>query len=123
MGANRPERLRLPVMIWVTPRATSASAPMPATKSGTAIGNGCTLPCVTSSLSAANASRGTRPASAAAPAEPPRAMRRRRLKLRGLESGKRCILFLGEDLKIGSAAVHVARIEGDFDVLPRVVFG
>ena len=40
IGANSPLRLRLPVMIWEMPRAASASAGLPARKSGSAIGTG-----------------------------------------------------------------------------------
>ena len=48
IGANRPLRCRLLVMTPVTLCAMSPSPPVPARKSGSAIGIGCTLPCVTS---------------------------------------------------------------------------
>ena len=50
IGANSPLRLRLLVMTWVTPTPTSPSAGDPATKSGTAMGSGATLPSGISNL-------------------------------------------------------------------------
>ena len=44
IGANSPLRLRLLVMTWETPTPTSASAGVPATKFGIAIGSGVNSP-------------------------------------------------------------------------------
>src|ERR1700722_6624103 len=44
MGAKKPLRLRLLVMTWVTPTATSPSDGVPATKLGIAIGSGAKSP-------------------------------------------------------------------------------
>src|SRR5207237_1906572 len=46
IGANNPLRLRLLVMTCVTPRLTSPSAGVPATKFGIAIGSGAKSPSV-----------------------------------------------------------------------------
>src|SRR5262249_1226775 len=70
---------RLEAMIWVTPRAIAGSARPPPVKSGNAIGIGCTLPWVMSSLTAAAAGRGDRRERAPAAMPAPSAMRRRRL--------------------------------------------
>src|SRR5262245_38313473 len=75
MGANSPLRLRSLAMIWVMLRGVSPSAPLPARKSGIAIGMGWTLPWVTSSLTTACARRGARPTTA--PAAAPVSNRRR----------------------------------------------
>ena len=61
IGANRPLRCRFPLMTAVTLRATSVSVGAPARNSGSAIGIGCTLPCVMSTRTAAATARGSNP--------------------------------------------------------------
>src|SRR5215510_1723729 len=77
MGANRPERCRLEVMIWVTPRAIVGSGSALPMKSGSAIGIGCTLPSVIVILGAAR-TRDHRPPPAMAAKDKPAAPANRR---------------------------------------------
>src|SRR6266550_4553773 len=98
-------------MMPLTLRAPSASPGVPPTKSGSAIGIGWMLPCVISRRTTAAAGRGISPASVA-PA--PNASRRRRVNVACCVGG--LVPLIGP-----SAAEHLARIEGDFHVLPDVV--
>src|SRR3954471_10690987 len=112
IGANSPERFRLLVMTWVTPTPTSPSEGVPATKFGIAIGSGATLPSVICSRVCARAKDGSsRPAAA----PPIKAWRR----LNG-KGGRRNDVtdILGLISGNTSAMKHLARIEGDNDVLP-----
>ncbi len=63
IGANNPLRWRLLLITPVTLRAISVSAGAPARKSGSAIGIGCTLPCVMSRRTTAPAGRAVSAAS------------------------------------------------------------
>src|SRR5215208_3477544 len=120
MGANTPERRRSPVMTWLTPRAPSMSAGDPPTKSGSAIGMGWTLPCVTSRRSAASARRAR---SAEAVIAAPNTSARRLSNRRGKVGPFSIMMFrsLGSGPR-RSAAEHVLRVEIDLDILPGLVF-
>src|SRR4030081_910561 len=116
IGANSPLRFRLLVMTWVTPAPTSPSAGVPATKFGIAIGSGATLPSVICRRVCARASDGSsRPAAA----PPIRASRR----LSGKGGRRNDVTDIANSFQETSATKHLARIEGDNDVLPlRVGF-
>src|SRR3569832_548055 len=100
-GANRPDRCKLPVMTWVTPRATSPSAGAPATKSGSAIEIGCGLPWLMSTRTAACAGAVRRPVAAPRLVPPASCKRRRREKAGGgrnaLVIGMSCSLKAEQD--------------------------
>src|SRR3954468_20718791 len=116
IGANSPERRRLAAITCVMPRATSVSPGVPPTKSGIAIGNGCTLPWVTSSRSCAEACiESSAPAEAAAPS----VSNRRRVN----RGRNRSVDVMGIQGLSGSVlpAEHVTRIEIDDDILPGFV--
>src|SRR6516164_7615483 len=136
MGANRPERPRLEPMISLMFRPMAGSVVATATNSGTAIGIGWMVPCVTSSLRTAAARREKSPMSAPAAAPAPSTTARRRLSVRlparDVMMVRRtfCITALIPvpwaaicDLHPGQrlAAEHVARVESDLDVLPLLV--
>src|SRR5262245_3796635 len=94
-------------MTAVTLRPVSDSE----TKSGSAIGIGCTLPCVMSSLSTAPAERGANRARAPAPTS-----RRRRVNGKGARDRKLVIFTRG---LVG--AVHIFGIEGQLNFFPTFV--
>src|SRR3954453_17458033 len=111
IGANNPERFRLLVMTCVTPTPTSPSEGVPATKFGIAIGSGATLPSVICSRVCARAKDGSsRPAAA----PPIRVLRR----LNGNAGRRDDVTDIANSFQETSAAKHLARIEGDNDVLP-----
>src|SRR5436190_24285979 len=85
--------------------------------SGMAIGTGCTLPCVTSSLSTAAARRGDAVSKPAAAPAPSRINRRRVGECRLINS---ILPFMSLSSR-RSLAEHVLRIEIDLDVFPLVV--
>src|SRR5262245_1340143 len=134
-GANRPQRLRLLVMIWQTPWAASLSAGVPPRKSGIAIGIGCTLPCVMSTVTAwAGNEAIARPAAAALP----RTSAWRRLKppptCRAVLAthGSRLLRSFTAFTRIAGAArnklrrsttENLAGIKVDIDFLPLIVGG
>src|SRR5262249_7724587 len=128
MGANRPERCRFEVMIWVTPRAIEGSGSAPPTKSGSAIGIGCMLPSVIVILGAARTRDHTPPAIAARdrPAAP--AKRRRRESVSSSDRMFRFPIAPGFDetqypiRQTTSAATEHLGIEIDRKYLPAVVF-
>src|SRR5215475_13180542 len=127
MGANRPERCRLEVLIWVMLRAIVGSGSAPPTKSGSAIGIGCTLPSVIVIRGAARTRDHTPPAMAARdrPAAP--AKRRRRESVSSSDRMFRFPIAPGFDARQypirqpTSAAKHVERIEIDRKLLPDLV--
>src|SRR5215510_26196 len=120
MGANRPERCRLEVMIWVMLRAIVGS--------GSAIGIGCMLPSVIVIRGAARTRVHTPPAMAAKerPAAP--AKRRRRESVSSSDRMFRFPIAPGFDRtqcpirQTTSAAEHLDRIEVDRKLLPNVIF-
>src|SRR3569832_349599 len=117
-GANRPDRCKLPVMTWVTPRATSPSAGAPATKSGSAIEIGCGLPWLMSTRTAACAGAVRRPVAAPRLVPPASCKRRRREKA----GGGRNALVIGMSCSL--LAEHIAQIEDHFHIAPlRIVLG
>src|SRR4051812_33889161 len=103
-------------MTCVTPAPTSPSEGVPATKFGIAIGSGATLPWVTSSRVCARANDGSsRPAAA----PPIKASRR----FNGKGGRGNDVTDIANSFQETSAAKHLARIEGDNNVLPlRVGF-
>src|SRR3954463_10871421 len=98
-------------MTCVTPVPTSPSEGVPATKFGIAIGSGATLPSVICSRVCARAREGSgRPA-----AGPPiRASRR----FNGKAGRRDDVTDIANSFQEPSATKHLARIEGDNDVLP-----
>src|SRR5580704_10839945 len=133
-GANKPLRLRLLVMICETPCAVSLSAGVPPRKSGIAIGMGCTLPCVMSTVTALAGDEAiARPAAA-----PPRTSVSRRLKPRAecraalRRCGSRLLSSFTAFTRIAGAArnklrrsttENLAGIKVDIDFLPLIVGG
>src|SRR5262249_31806794 len=128
MGANRPERCRFEVMIWVTPRAIDGSGSAPPTKSGSAIGIGCTLPSVIVIRGAARTRDHTPPAMA--PRDRPAAPAKSRRRESDSSSDRmfRFPIAPGFDKtqypirQTTSAAKHLERIEVDRKLLPNLVF-
>src|SRR5262245_23020223 len=126
MGANRPERCRLEVMIWVTPRAIEGSGSAPPMKSGNAIGIGCTLPSVMVILGAAR-TRDHRPPPAMAARDRPATPAKRRRR-ESVSSGDRmfrfpiapgsCENWQLQTQQTTSAAEHFDRIEVDRKLFP-----
>src|SRR5580700_2974782 len=114
IGRNRPEPLRLAVMIWVTPVAVSLSLSAPPKKFGMAIGSGWKLPSVMSRRTTAAAWRAD---SVNPPAAAPSASARRRVTEK---SGLRKILMMVLN-SFGSAAEQLLRIEFELKVFPLVV--
>ena len=109
-------------MTPVTLRAMSASAGAPATKSGSAIGIGCTLPCVMSRRThRARRTRRQRGKRAGAGAEQQPAAVHEQRAARNADVGSTIDSFMVSTHVLASAAEHVARIEVDFDVFPGVV--
>ncbi len=128
IGANSPLRLRLPVMIWEMPRAASPSAGLPARKSGSAIGIGCTLPSLTSTRSTARAGRPRQGGGAEAGARRASAHgggSRVGIENAGRLSDRDSIGVMGGTSNVvrdvQSAPEHFVGIEFDFDLLPRLV--
>src|SRR6185312_1800621 len=118
IGANRPERCKLLVMICVTPRAVSASAGAPGRKSGSAIEIGCGLPWLMSTRTAPRAGGVNSPAAAPRLVPAASCMRRRRDSA-GEEKNASVI-----GISVLSLAEHVAQIEDHFHVAPlRIVLG
>src|SRR5438093_7611386 len=129
MGANRPERCRLEVMIWVTLRAMAGSGSAPPTKSGSAIGIGCMLPSVMVILGAAR-TRDHRPPPAMAAKDKPAAPAKRRR--RESVSSSDCMFRFPiapsscensqlQTRQTTSAAEHFDRIEVDRKLFPDFV--
>src|SRR5262245_10223406 len=130
MGANRPERRRLEVMICVMLRAIVGSGSGPPTKSGSAIGIGWMWPSVIVIRGAAR-TRDHRPPPAMAARDRPAAPAKRRRR-ESVSSGDRMFRFPiapGFDEQWQSqirppmsAAEHLERIEVDRKLLPNLVF-
>src|SRR5262245_13255644 len=130
MGANRPERCRFEVMIWVTPRAIEGSGSAPPMKSGSAIGIGCTLPSVIVILGAAR-TRDHRPPPAMAAKDRPAAPANRRRRESDSSSDRmfRFPIAPGfnenwhlQTRQTTSAAEHFEGIEVDRELLPNLIF-
>src|SRR5215211_5800290 len=107
-------------MTWATPTPTSLSAGVPPTKFGIAIGSGATLPSVICRRVCARADDGSsRPAAA----PPIRAWRRLNCKGGRRNDVTDIVGLISKTSAKKLAMKHLARIEGDDDVLPlRVGF-